>query len=224
MAENIAKFRTILIIVALGITAGVSQKIIHQQSAGFQHQAERPTLQQYFTNLPYWHELNIIPLTDDIIQELRLDDYIYRSFGSSDLPISLYIGFYRTADKVGASHDPLVCFQGQGWQIVDRGKGYHKITGAINQSVNYATLQAQRENQQEFIIYWFQTYDKTANNTFKQKIDMAVQRFMGGGVENAFVRISAPLTKDATKEIVMKQMFEFIDVFYPKFLSYLSTN
>ena len=53
---------------------------------------------------------------------------------------------------------------------------------------------------------------------------MAVQRFMGGGVENAFVRISAPLTKDATKEIVMKQMFEFIDVFYPKFLSYLSTN
>lgn len=224
MAENTVKFRIILIIVVLAITAGISQMILYRQSVGLKNQIERPRLQQYFTNLPYWRGQNIIPLTDDIIQALRLDDYIYRSFGSSGLPISLYIGFYNTAGKVGASHDPLVCFQGQGWKIVDREKGFHKITGAVNQQINYATLIAQRDTQHELIIYWFQTHDKTANNTFKQKYDMAVQRFKGGGVENAFVRISAPLKEETTKESVMKQMFDFIDIFYPKFLSYLSMN
>jgi EpsI family protein len=224
MAENTTKFRIILIIVVLAITAGISQAIIYRQSVSFKNHVERPRLQQYFTNLPDWRGRNIIPLTDDIIQTLRLDDYIYRSFGSSDLPISLYIGFYHTAGKIGASHDPLVCFQGQGWQIVDRGKGYHKITGAVNQQINYATLIAQRDTQHELIIYWFQTHDKTANNTFKQKYDMALQRFKGGGVENAFIRISAPLTEDTSKELVMEQMFDFIDIFYPKFLTYLSIN
>jgi EpsI family protein len=224
MADNTTKFRTILIIIVLFITIGISQTVIYRQTEGLQHKVERPTLQQYFTNLPHWRERNIIPLTDDIIQALQLDDYIYRSFGSSDLPISLYIGFYHTAGKVGASHDPLVCFQGQGWQIVDRDKGHHKIIDTVNQQINYATLIAQRDTQHELIIYWFQTYDKTANNTVKQKYDMAIQRFKGGGVENAFVRISAPLKENTTKELVMNQMFDFIDVFYPKFLSYLTTN
>jgi EpsI family protein len=221
---NITKLRIVVIIGLLCITTGISQVIMHRQSVEYQQPGKHISLQQFFIDLPGFPGRDFIPLTSEIVQELKLDDYLYRSFGTPDLPISLYIGFYRTARKVGASHDPLVCYPGQGWQVFNRGNGIYKIAGNSNQIINYATMLAQRENNQELLIYWFQTHDKTSSNTIKQKIDMIGQRLMGGGENNAFIRISSPVTDANVRDVVQQRMFEFIDAFYPLFLSYLSRN
>ena len=64
------------------------------------------------------------PMDPQIRGVLGVDDYIDRTYYSPELfPAGLYVGYYRTAKKVGAAHDPLVCFQGQGWQIRDRESG-----------------------------------------------------------------------------------------------------
>ena len=212
-----------MVIVLLGLTTGLTYLTGGQRFGIKQGHAPQPPLLQSFTDLPGWLGMKSTPLTENIVRTLDLDDYLYRTYGASDLPVSLYIGYYRTAGKVGASHDPLVCFQGQGWQIVNRGKGLHEVPGVPDRQVSYATMMVQRGNNRELIIYWFQTHDRTSDNTFKQKIDMIRQRLTGGGENNAFVRISAPLGKD-NREIVRQKMMDFLDVFYPRFKEYITTG
>ena len=56
-----------------------------------------------FQNIPGWPGLKSFPLTEDIINSLSLDDYLYRGFGKSNHQVNLYIGYYWSAQKVGIS-------------------------------------------------------------------------------------------------------------------------
>lgn len=219
MAERTIRNKIISLIFLFGLVVVLNRFFASDSYSAVDDQPSRPPLQQMFEQLPGWPASSFIALSDDIVSSLMLDDYLYRNFGIQDQGIALYIGFYRKATKVGAAHDPLVCFQGQGWQIAARGKGFHETPGGAG--IHYAEMLANRQNHREFLIYWFQTADKTADNTFKQKMDMIVQRLTGGRENNAFVRISVPLHGKMSTEDARKRILDFMNEFYPRFLSYL---
>jgi EpsI family protein len=97
-------------------------------------------------------------LEENIYQFLDLDDYIFRTYEKDGVQITLYIGFYYTADKVSAAHSPLVCFPGQGWTITE--PEYKQLKVGDHQ-INYAQIDATLGNQKELIVYWYQSHDDT---------------------------------------------------------------
>ncbi len=161
-----------------------------------------------------------MPLDPRIAKALELDDYVNQSYFNGHERVFLYIGYYLTTKKVGAAHDPLVCFPGQGWVITNRQKDELTLDSGSGESVSYSTMIAQRGPQKELIIYWFQSYDQTNPDTLSQKITSLWKKLLNQGQDNAFVRISIPLGEKSlseSRQIALK----FVQAFYPIFLDFV---
>ena len=136
------------------------------------------------------------------------------------MTISLYIGYYLTTEKIGAAHDPLVCFPGQGWVLSNKASSTLPLTGAISESIQYSSMQAERSGQKEILLYWFQAYDKALATTQSQKIVSFWGKIRGKGEDSAFVRLSCSAHENdaASCEEGLKL---FARDLYPVFLKYI---
>jgi hypothetical protein len=77
-------------------------------------------LNQALTDIKGWAFRGHTPLEPKIVKALELDDYANQGYSNGSDTLFLYIGYYFTAKKVGAAHDPLVCFPGQGWVVTGK--------------------------------------------------------------------------------------------------------
>ncbi len=181
------------------------------------------SLSETLISFDNWSALNDVPLQSDIQDALQLDDYLYRQFTDGFNVITVYIGYYYTKSKVGAAHDPLVCFPGQGWELSNR--DYRSIdlsSGLGKLSVDYATMQAGRNDRNTVLLYWFQAQDKTASDTLSQKIILLWKSIPTGLEENAFVRLSMDRQGKSYEEC-LSTLTQFVESFYPEFYKFVQS-
>ena len=172
----------------------------------------------------HWQIAADIPLDSSIRDALKLDDYLFRSFTDGSENVTLYIGYYFSNRKVGASHDPLVCFPGQGWTLKNRKKDkMNVLVNDKNKTVSYATMTAQRSGNKEFLLYWFQAYDIPTSDTLSQKAMLLWRKILTGGEESAFVRISIDMN-GKTDEECLTILSGFVRDFYPVFIRYINAS
>ncbi len=179
------------------------------------------SLQQALKDIEGWNKLGNSPLEPEILEALELDDYLNQSYSNGTDKISLYIGYYLTTKKVGAAHDPLVCFPGQGWVLSNREKSNMKLNSENSRPISYSTMTAERGLQKELLIYWFQAYDRTNPDTFSQKISSLYHKIFNHREDNAFVRISIQVEKKSLSKS-HATIADFIKSFYPVFLNYVN--
>jgi EpsI family protein len=193
------------------------------------HSSKRPDifvkvpLRQVFAKIGDSDFVKDYPMDVSIVEELKLDDYLFKSYARNKGLVNLYIGYYRTAKKVGAAHDPLVCFTGKGWQVISRDSGLYTLTRYPNLQIYYSSMIAEYQGDRELVVYWFQTNAKATDTTFSQKVAVVMDKLSGKNEVNAFVRISTPI-KEETPEVVRKRLLDFIDDFYPEFYRYVTKN
>jgi EpsI family protein len=181
-------------------------------------QSDRATLSEAFTRVGAWTAVNDVEMQDTIVISLDLDDYLFRSFRNGKAVISLYIGYYYTADKVGAAHSPLVCFPGQGWQI---SPPKAVAVETVETHVNAEQILIHKGKHREAILYWFQAYDRTSPGTFHQKLNNFWTKVRSKPEDNAFVRVSVTIQEDNV-EGATASAEAFIKDFYPEFLDYVT--
>jgi EpsI family protein len=177
-------------------------------------------LGEVFKDLQSWKAQGVISLDGKIVKELNLDDYLNQWYQSGPNHVFVYVGYYLRSLQVGAAHDPLVCFPGQGWVLSYKSTGRIVMNPENGGSVFYSAMIAERGNQKELLVYWFQSYDVANADTFSQKLATWWGKMRGKGEDNAFVRISMALdrrTLEEGKEIILS----FVREFYPVFLEYV---
>ena len=177
-------------------------------------------LNQALSSIPGWQSYDPDTLDVAIVDALKLDDYINRSFSREGKTISLYIGYYNSSKKVGAAHDPMVCFPGQGWVLTDKKKGKLELNSQTSDPISYSLVIAKKGDQKQLVLYWFQSYDVTSSNTFSQKLSLIWKRLFRQGEDNAFVRVIAPIDNNSISEN-RDVIIGFIKDFYPIFLNYI---
>ena len=178
------------------------------------------SLKQALADIHGWENNGFSPFDQKIVDALELDDYANQSYTKGQDIVSLYIGYYLTTKKVGAAHDPLVCFPGQGWVLTDKKSGELILNPETDSSLSYSSMIAQRGQQKELIIYWFQSYDQTNPDTLSQKISSLWGKILNNREDNAFVRITTPIGQKSISES-QEIAFKFIKDFYPVFLKYV---
>jgi EpsI family protein len=206
-------------VIVLALLFGLTSVFIYWGPPSRAVRKDKP-LSQALLNIEGWQSGRLVPLQQEIVKGLELDEYANQSYSNGRERVFLYIGYYFSKKKLGAAHDPLVCFPGQGWVPSQIKKGSLTMPPEGNSSISFSTMTVQRGLQKEFILYWFQSYDQTASNTFYQKIISLRQRILKQRGDNAFVRISIPIEEksiDECREIV----FNFIRSFYPVFSHYV---
>jgi EpsI family protein len=181
---------------------------------------KKKSLSQALINIPGWENNGIIELDPKIVEALKLDDYVNHNFTDGETNVSLYIGYYLTSKKVGAAHDPLVCFPGQGWKVSELRTGDYALDSLDSGTLSYSTMTAQLGMQKALILYWFQSFDRTNPDTFSQKATLLWKKILGQGEENAFVRITISLSDKSIADN-QKAIFKFVRAFYPIFLDFV---
>ncbi|MFA5515338.1 MAG: exosortase C-terminal domain/associated protein EpsI [Desulfuromonadales bacterium] len=203
----------ILLLLCLSLTA---TPVLRQTRAG---EVTKPvSLTEALMFVPGWQVLQRIPLDPGVIEELKPDDYAYLAYTNGSAAVSLYIGYYFSATKVGAPHHPLVCFTGQGWELSPVTR--QQLTLAEGQTLSFASLTAGLDLQNMYIGYWFQAHDEAISSPFGQKLSLARKRFFDQGEENAFVRVSMPIGTQSPAEC-RRLVEDFLQAFYPVFLTYI---
>lgn len=197
--------------------------VVHRQDGpASTSREESVSLAETFTDMKQWHNSGDIPLSSDVVETLKLDDYLFRNFSNGRQRVTLYIGYYYTRKKIGAAHDPVVCFPGQGWVLSGMDQGKLSVPAAAGDyQVHYSSMVAERDEQKIFLVYWFQADDKALADTFNQKLAMLRGTFLGGIGGNAFVRISVDLEQQTEKE-ALDTVVSFVEVFYPVFFEYVN--
>lgn len=183
--------------------------------------AKPGSLNEALNTIDGWVAGRQIPYDTVIVESLALDDYVNKAFTNDNATISLYIGYYATAKKVGAAHDPLVCFPGQGWEISGKQKGTVNISPPIDKVVNYATMRVNRSGNSSLLLYWFQAGSSTHSSTFAQKVATIINRIRNNKEDNAFVRLTCHLQGSTTEAECLDVMHDFTKSFYPVFLQYI---
>ena len=181
------------------------------------------SLEKALADISGWHYDGFNSLDSKIVDALYLDDYANQSYTKNRETVSLYIGYYLTKKKVGAAHDPMVCFPGQGWLIQDKKAERLILNSKTGEKVSYSSMIAKRSGEKELVIYWFQSYDTTTRDTFTQKITLLWNRLFKKGEDNAFVRITMQVDEKSIPEC-KKTIHEFIKAFYPVFLEYIQNG
>ncbi|HPA16004.1 MAG TPA: EpsI family protein [Desulfobacterales bacterium] len=207
--------RIIIVIICFAFAS----TLIYRQSASKTYRKSE-SLCQAFSGMQDWTGNGPISLDKKVMESLELDDYINQSYSNGTETVSLYVGYYLTAKKVGAAHSPLVCFPGQGWQVSDTGResvtvGDHDIDASV--------MVVSRGDVKDLIIYWFQAFDKTSSGTFLQKIQTLWSKIIHSREDNAFVRISVSMN-GRSKSDARTTGRKFINVFYPRFLEYVKDH
>jgi EpsI family protein len=181
----------------------------------------RPTkLVEELSSIADWKKATESQLSPIVVDELKLDDYVFQTYFQSAKIVDLYVGYYFSSMKVGAAHDPMVCFPGQGWHVTSGKKGQLLIGNEGSYRLNYSTLLAEKEDHKELVIYWYQAGGESAAGPFMQKLLLLRSKFMRNSQNNAFVRISTNL-KDDNSELGRERLFAFIEDFYPIFVDYV---
>jgi len=175
-------------------------------------------LKSILQSIPEYTFLKHEPLEENIISFLELDDYANVTYLKDGHTIGLYIGYYFSSDKVSASHSPLVCFPAGGWQV-DTPKPTHFLSGM--HEINYNQFVAQNGSQKLLVMYWYQAYEKTSFEVFKNKINTIVNLMTQKQQEHAFVRVTVPLA-DLTEDEARHVGEDFLKQFYPVFLNYIN--
>ncbi|HBG07895.1 MAG: EpsI family protein [Geobacteraceae bacterium GWC2_58_44] len=180
-------------------------------------------LQQVFSRFGQWQSSRDFPMDARVVEALDLDDFLFRCYQRDKVNVNLYIGSYHSAKKVGAAHDPLVCFQGQGWKINQRDSGSYSLARHPELTISYSAMLAERQGEREVVVYWFQANAKANASTQSQKVAMVLDKISGKDEYNAFVRLSAPVGSE-TPEAVRRRIFDFVEEFYPEFLGYVKRS
>jgi EpsI family protein len=184
---------------------------------------KKASLKPSLANIKGWEKAEFIQLSPKIVKFLELDTYTNQSYSNGKETIHLYIGYYFTSKKVGAAHDPMVCFPGQGWALSAKNTGEIVLDSPTKTTISYSSMTAQLGQRRELVVYWFQSYDQANNDTFSQKITTLWKKLRLNKEDNAFVRISTTIGDKSLPE-AYETINDFIRAFYPVFLDYVKNG
>ncbi len=181
----------------------------------------KPSVRGYFEQIKGYRLIQYVEMEKSALELLKLDDYLYADYADGDGIITLYIGYYYTADKASAAHSPLICYPSQGWKIESREPG--ESLDIERYVIHYNEIITSVADRKELVLYWFQAGHETNTEAFTNKTSVAINKLTGKGEQHAFVRVSVNLG-NSEQEQVKHRALQFIEAFYPQFIGFIDAQ
>lgn len=150
------------------------------------------------------------------------DDWILRRYGHpTGAFVWLYVGSHGALsfEGGGSPHSPLLCYPGQGWEIVSSSLQEVRNPGGAPLRIN--KLRVRRGASERLVLYWHQWGDRIAAEEafgdYGAKLSWLLQVPAlirnGARTDRALVRVSAPIGED--EEATLERQLEFVQVALP---------
>jgi EpsI family protein len=147
-----------------------------------------------------------VPLPKDILQVLGVDDYLNRVYQAPQrIPVSLYVGYYKSQRTGVTIHSPKNCLPGAGWEPVSSGYTQLKMPGGKLATVNLDVVEKGLDRL--IVIYWYQSHGRVIGSEYKSKIYMVLDAIRTNRTDAALVRVTAPVSKGVDDPRRQAEMF-----------------
>ena len=153
----------------------------------------------------------------DVLDKLRVSEYIMRGYTKGADKVNIYIGYYGTQKKDAQIHSPKHCLPGSGWFELSETKKSLDINGVGKMDFVEAVYQKGKEK--EIFVYWYKMKDTYITNEYILKLYMIFNSLKYRRNDAAFIRISAPITNDVVS--TEKTIEQFMKDFLPLLKEYL---
>jgi EpsI family protein len=145
-----------------------------------------------------WHGVDA-PFDQSMVKALEVDDYLNRVYrGQDDVPIGLYVAYYKSQRTSERLHSPQNCLPGTGWQPMSA--GYAQLENPNGETVMVNRYIIQKGADRQVVLYWYQSHGRTIANEYKARIDMIVDAIRLQRTDAALIRINTSLTSSMTDE------------------------
>jgi len=143
-----------------------------------------------------WKNTGDHRLSIDVLDILKVDDYIMRNYQSDGGAISsLYIGYYKTHRRSAEIHTPEHCQAGGGWEILTKERRQYDIPG-VNEHLNLIEAVYEKDQEKRLFIYWYLINGKHITNFFHYKMRVILNALLYKRSDATFVRITVPINND----------------------------
>lgn len=148
---------------------------------------------------------------EEILDKLKVDEYIMREYSNGKDRFSLYIGYYKKQTENSQIHSPKHCLPGSGWYKISQQVRSLMIGG---EKINFVEAVYAKTDYKEMFIYWYKMKDKFITNEYILKLYMILNSLKYRRNDAAFVRISSPVQDniDQTRKMLENVIKDFIPI------------
>lgn len=152
-----------------------------------------------------------------IIDILSPDRVVYKEYNrQGSVPVTLFIAFYSSMEKADLSHSPIVCFTGQGWDLINSSKVNITVNQSNTKEILVDRLIQKKAGTTMITLFWYQSADHAFNNRGIQKLYLLLNRLLGKTDRNAFVRINASISNGKDIDQLKSDLSKFVYDSYPE--------
>lgn len=191
--------RRVCIALAVLLLAGVYTRYFMFQEITL---PETP-LQEFPYKLGEWETAEGHALSREVLDILKVDDYVFREFTRGNGMVSLYIAYYRTHRRFAEIHTPENCQVGGGWEVLGEKRRTLEVTGVNGGKVHFVEALYEKDRIKQVYLYWYQVKGSYLTNFFSYKLNVIMNSLLYHRSDAAFVRITVPLMNDDVDNAVM---------------------
>jgi EpsI family protein len=173
----------------------------------------RKPLDLFPAELGQWHGRQDTALEPQIINQLKVNDYLVRRYvHDSGQSLWLYIGYWATQRKGADFHSPKNCLPGAGWEPVEATRITIDLPGAHPPIVvNHYVIQKDRSLQ--VVLYWYQAHGRAIAGEVDAKIELVRGAITQNRTDGALVRVSSAVA--GNPQATTERLVEYARSVYP---------
>ena len=158
-----------------------------------------------------------------ILDVLDPDITIFKQYqDKTHIPVTMFIAYYNSAEKSDLSHSPIVCFTGQGWEIISSSQKSIPV-GILDETIlNINRIEQKYLDTYMVSYHWYQTAHSSFRSRGAQKISLLIDKLTEKKENNAFIRLTIQGSSKIDVENAENLLERFIKDFYPTLKDFLS--
>ena len=151
---------------------------------------DTPPLAQMPQTAGNWKSVVEIPVDEDTRSVLKADDLLFRQYvdNAGQRAASLFVAAFRSQRTGKAPHSPKNCLPGSGFTQVSSGDYDITLNNGRTITVNRYIV-ARGRDEQELVMYWYQSRDRVVGNEFKAKFWVMADALRYNRTDTALVRV-----------------------------------
>jgi len=120
------------------------------------------------------------------------DTNLLRVYSRKDeIPVILYVGFYRDLAAILEAHTPEICYPAQGWSIRSVGR---TTNGQFhNRPISAIEILAEKNGTKRLVTWWYNAGSKPFETRIRYVYGMLVMSTFTGRKDGSLVRLESPI-------------------------------
>jgi EpsI family protein len=158
-------------------------------------------------------------LSSEVLDILRVDDYMMRDYSLDGRELGLYVGFFKSQREGQLIHSPKHCMPGAGWNPISSDFVMIDILG-MDKPIKAVRMVIQKGDRKQLVVYWYQTGKSYTANEYTQKAQLVWNALRYNRTDGSLFRVTAMLDNRSMEE-TYKLQEGFIKIIVPELRGYL---